>query len=488
MYDSSKRWLSRRLRGGRVLAAGVLFVGVLAARVTDGQPQEPEELPTLTIEGVRDETDEERVFLEVRATSESCFLGESVAVDVRFGIEEAFLEEKMIPLFRRALEVPVQLQGDWLATSRAAETRMRTVSFSVEGAVAHATRGQDELRERLRYTVFEHRLYVTPRAEGVVTLSAPLLRYAYATSFRTGFLTDPVPEDRFDAFVLGNEVTITVRELPLEARPDSFTGGFGEFTIRGRAEPREVTLGESLRLTLEVRGSGELDAIGAPRVHLPHFHLQASSEERRADACLFIYDLAPRRVGNREIDAIPFSFFDPAVGYRTIETKPIPIAVSAPPIDIRELKSVSTLPRESSAGELNRAVLYTVSFAPWLLAALVGLGVRRRNRPRPDALLLRVTPAADAFRRDGERPVDEALITFLAACLDEKETAVVSHDLGGRLAALGLPEGLARRASSLLDALQAPRYGGPVTAGAAEATDALVDEIEAAIARRGGRR
>ena len=65
---------------------------------------------------------------------------------------------------------------------------------------------------------------------------------------------------------------------------------------------------------------------------------------------------------------------------------------------------------------------------------------------------------------------------------------MVSHDLGRRLAEAGVPEGLAQRAPSLLDALQAPRYGGPVTAGAAEATDALVDEIEAAIARRGGRR
>ena len=476
-----------------------------------------QDVGTLPVDGARDVTAEEHAFLELETPRDTYFVHEPIRLRLRFGVDGRFLRANMIQLFRRHLDVPVQVQAPWLRDlpgTRALEPSTpgeegetggaRTLlSFALDDGLVEAAQVPDRVEDSRRFTVLEIERSYLPERPGELVIPAPLLRFAYATRFEEDFLGGRVAADRRDAAVYGRSLTLTILALPEEGRPPEFTGAVGDFSVRAEAEPRDPQVGGIFKLALHIQGEGNLDFLDPPRLDLlEDFHVYGKIDDKSEGRRTVTYDLAARRDDVMQVPSIAFTFFDPnpLAGYRTVRTEPIPLEVRPLPEsarreppgddargvvpgvnDIFEMKSVAALPPTGAPRSPSTALAAVVLLSPWLLALCLLTWLRGHARSQIDPDHARARAAAVAFRARAGQPgtdVAEAFAEFLAARLGCAPAAVIAPDLPARLEAAGVPTHLAGRAATLLDGLVAARYGGSPSAGGAAAVRALVDELE----------
>lgn len=350
---------------------------VLAAR---GEAQELSDLrlaEDLTSRGV--------VVLEHGGGRDTFVVGESFELALVVAIERAFLDEKLIQLFQRRLELPVQVQAPWLATLAGAE--LGPFAEPADGArlalgeeLVRARRLPDEEREGRAFARFELARPCRATRVGPLLLEAPVLRLAYAETFADDFLEGRVPRDRHDALVHGKARALTILPPPEEGRPIDFSGAIGSFTLSARASRTELTVGESLTLELEVAGSGDLSDALAPRLDgLAGLRVLGELVEREPTRLVARYDLSAEAPGKLTIPAQTYATFDtaPPAGYRTLTSAPLALHVTpaspteaAPPTGVNQDQApLSARPR----------------VLPWILGALafvtLALLLARRARP-----------------------------------------------------------------------------------------------------------
>ena len=115
---------------------------------------------------------------------------------------------------------------------------------------------------------------------------------------------------------------IAVEPLP-EGAPPAFDGAVGQFDVRGAVEADSVAVGDAVRLSVQVQGSGNLTTIGPPqRPSLPAFEVYDPTVEMEVDRQgralkglkTFTYTLVPRSPGTHEIPPFTFAYFDPEAG------------------------------------------------------------------------------------------------------------------------------------------------------------------------------
>lgn len=338
-----------------------------------GLPQE--------IARAEDVTDSGLAFTELVASRDTYLLGEPFALRLRFGVEREALRTRLVPLFQRPLDVPVQVFAPALERLEgvrflAPSTPETGASFVLDETIARATPTADEQRAGRTYAVFEYARDAVAIRTGEIVLDAPLLGFAHATRFRDDFVTGSVPLDRADVLVRGRALRLTILPLPEEGRPADFSGAIGRFAIRAQAEPRELEQGQSLKLSLAITGDGDLSSCAPPDLSgLEGFHLQGQLVERGAAELTVLYDLAPE-AGVASVPPIRFTCFDttPPAGYRTIETPPIPLTVHGP---------ASRPPASPASGTSSpRGRVSPYAIAGLLLAALaLCLVIARRRKP-----------------------------------------------------------------------------------------------------------
>jgi hypothetical protein len=430
-----------------------------------------------------------RAFIEIETPRASAWLGETVRVRLRFGFERDFLDDGVLQLFQRPLDVPAQVQASWLAESScatpvvpAAEDGPGNVTFALGDGIARARRSPEVLRGGVPCALFELERDFVLTCPGDWTLEAPTLRFAYATSFRVDAFGERTPADRLDATLTGMGLTLPVLPLPEEGRPAGFSGAVGSFSVAARTEPRALAVGDSLKLELVLSGEGDLTRCTVPRIDRAEgLRQQGWVDEMRDGARVVTYDLAALASGPTAVPGIEFSYFDPAPPgtYRTVSTDPIPLTVSG---------NVASAPRaEQSAAEgpERRRLLRMIALAVVLGGLLGGLlGWLRRRTPRldpaeTDGSKERATAQevlALAEKPDGE--LGHAFAEYLAQRLDCPVPAVIGPGLSARLQAAGIPAEKASAAAALLDELVAARYGGGPPAEAAQRARAAVEELE----------
>ena len=113
--------------------------------------------------------------------------------------------------------------------------------------------------------------------------------------------------------------TITVKPLPENGKPADFSGGVGNYKLYVSLSRNEVKADESITLTVEVAGSGNLQIIELPSPNLPS---SIESYEPKYKESINIktsgisgykrneYLLLPRFKGTYKIPALTFSYFD----------------------------------------------------------------------------------------------------------------------------------------------------------------------------------
>lgn len=292
-----------------------------------------------------------------------------------------FLRRSGIQIFEGSQYVPPSATGLW------AEELDSTEPTEV------VLEGGRFVAERVRTAFF-------PTGPGEFTIGEAHLRTTVAE--RGARRRDPFDlfgGDPFGFFRPGREirlatepVTLRVRPLPEEGKPDDFCGAVGRFTLASSADKTDLRTGDPVTFKLTLAGEGNVKVVDAPNLsHLDGFKVyesQSSETSRPKNGRIlgektWEYVLVPTIGGIGEIPSIHVSVFSPEKGaYETIATAPIPVSVQG-----------ATLDEALAAGEG---------------ADLAKERVRLRERD-----IRYVKPAPRALRRDGG-PV-AARPAFLAA-------------------------------------------------------------------------
>jgi hypothetical protein len=311
------------------------------------------------------------VSVAVESDRKEYWLGESIPVRVRIEIDAKFLKENAVPLTLRKTDVPVRLEAPWL---KGLPQGGGDATLAVNDDVSSARLEGDGAAS----TVLVLDRTLRPEKAGDLELSAPVLRFARASRFDEDPLGQRIALDRTEGSVKGTPLTIRVLPLPAEGRPAGFSGAVGKFTITATASPTEVEVGRSLHLGLVFGGTGDFAAVRAPRLDgLAGFHVVGWLDVGDGVRA-FTYELEPLSAEVKEIPSIAFDYFDPAppAGYRVARTAAIPLRV---------LPGASTPspPAEKPEEGLPPALVVLAIVVAVATALLVGIRLRRSNRPTP---------------------------------------------------------------------------------------------------------
>ncbi len=201
------------------------------------------------------------------------------------------------------------------------------------------TRSQGELGGRA-VPIFTLDLVVTPRKEGSLVIGPYRVACDEVVGQRArGFFDSPF-DDRSQTrrtITTGNALSLEVRPLPAEGRPDGFSGLIGRYSIEASAANAEANVGDPVPLTIVIRGPEPMPGLVPPDLSLqgdfestfrpaPEGWEAAPSGaegERR-----FITTVRPRSDAITQIPPIRLAYFDTSTGrYEVAESAPIALKV-----------------------------------------------------------------------------------------------------------------------------------------------------------------
>jgi hypothetical protein len=467
-----------------------------------------QETRELRLDVRKDMRGEELGWLEISVEPSRVYVHEPIRFKIAAGVHQGL---RLIQERARngQLYYDVEVQADWLVDFPAGEAIAApppsgSTALIVQGRMAIPVAVEpDHERGGERWLRFAYERSFLPTRIGTITLPAPLFRYHVLRKEGRqdifGTTRGGVTEQYY---AQGRPLTIEVLPIPEAGRPTPYYGAVGRFALEASLDRDQVKVGASVRLTLTVRGQGNLEFLRLPALDdLPGFHKLGQTEPRRdGEKVVVTYDLTPLSPEVREVPPIAWNWFDTTPGveaFQTVRTPALPLRVlplaegetllpaGAPAAkavtpgvdDIFDLPALDGPPvvvRPLPSWAWAAALL-----GPWLLAVGWSLWRRHRAARAADPVGRRARAAAKACRSRldrGEAPL-EALAGYLGDRLGVPAAAVIAPDLSARLVAAGLDASAAAAVVAAIERGTAARYGGgePFTA---EAVRALVRDLE----------
>lgn len=242
-------------------------------------------------------------FIEFINPRKFLFEGETVS-----GLLNLFIWDRL-PVSR--IERPPQKEGDAFSLTelrQPQEKRNQTkygktyTVFSWPTGLTAAIAGQQQIQ-------FNTSIRVRVKSRGNSPFTSPFFNDPFFGFGREESLT-----------VKSDLINIEVRELPMIERPDSFRGAIGKFSCRSIPDSDRVSLGDPIRLVVEITGTGNFSAMPAPvlnsnsnfKIGPPAFSFEGNEITMHEGKQLFEYILTPLKPGLISIPVITFSYFDPA--------------------------------------------------------------------------------------------------------------------------------------------------------------------------------
>jgi len=404
----------------------------------------------LTLKVVRDIRGEDLGYFEVRTGAAKVVEGQPFTLELRFGWEstQRYNYGNLSLPWWGALPGAIEVES--------AEPVRNAQPFTINDRLEIQAQELEPTAGRRNFLVTKTYL---PVRSGKLEFPTSFFEFGrYGTSRGGGFFSRSKKTESH--FVRAEPFMLEVVELPTEGQPFDFSGAVGTLDVRAMADTRDVVVGDSIKLTVDWLGAGNLEFFEAPDLGLiddfSGFRVYGATEEKRIDRRRVVYDLAPLTDEVVAIPPVPLTVFDPGRGvYDTIKSVPIPIRVRplARAISLgdeadqrfdRDILDIDTraLGSEPAAG--------IVPTDRWVVAALFGLpllwfGVRtevRRRRGDPGAPLeRRRRRARKRLARASAGEVGPAALLaafdgFLAARSRDPEEAWMGRKLAGSEAAL----------------------------------------------------
>lgn len=194
-------------------------------------------------------------------------------------------------------------------------------------------------------------------------------------------------------------VRITVKPLPVDNRPASFTGAVGHFSVQSSVDKQQLSTDQALTLKVSISGQGNVNLLNAPKVDIPATFEKYDpkvtdnidkNSNPLSGSRQFEFVLMPREPGDHTIPGVEFAYFDPASGsYKTLHTEPFTIHVTQGK-QIKSDKQDYSLGRNEladinpKAGNWTRHSQWFI-LSPWfwillLLPVLAAIGIVVYNR------------------------------------------------------------------------------------------------------------
>lgn len=301
-------------------------------------------------------------------------------------------------------------------------------------------------------------------------------------------------------------VTVNVKPLPEEGRPEIFDGAVGQFTLQCRAETTQISEGDPVTLEVVLKGLGNIRNAPKPRLPaLERFDEFDPTKEENIQVNLngvsgeivYHHVLVPHDAAANVIGPAEYAYFDPAEEkYVTLRTGPIQLEIAASQRPAfrgapgavggrrmitrvgEDFRFISVSPAALSTVNLalyQRASYWAVLFAPALVLA-AAWGVRRRMRyfaDNPGAAKSRKAPrlavkllagARDAIRgNDPARAyaaLSKAVTDFIGHRWNLAAAGMTSAELRAALEQRGIGAAEAERVVRALDEFDGARFSG----------------------------
>jgi hypothetical protein len=209
-----------------------------------------------------------------------------------------------------------------------------------------------------RYILVSFSTVLTPAKAGKLSIGPVPVTLAVSKQSRNrqrlGPLGMMMMEPAQEMSVTAPELEIQVKPLPVEGRPDGFSGAIGKFEFAATGTPDRVKIGEPVSMTLTIKGSGNFDRIGQPPLAEPEGWTTYSAKQKFDDGGnagtegVKTFELPVTPTAKRTaMPVFAFSFFDPeAAKYVTLKSAPAPLTVEGEP-----LAAVRPAPAEASRPE-----------------------------------------------------------------------------------------------------------------------------------------
>ena len=142
---------------------------------------------------------------------------------------------------------------------------------------------------------------------------------------------------RVNRTISAGKRTITVKPLPLEEKPDNFSGAVGAFNFNVSTNKSTLDANEALELKIKVEGTGNLKLFSIPSLTTPS-SIEKYDPEYKENVktnikgmygnILDTYTLVPQFKGKYPISPVKFVFFDPKTrAYKSVFSNEIIINV-----------------------------------------------------------------------------------------------------------------------------------------------------------------
>jgi len=185
-----------------------------------------------------------------------------------------------------------------------------------------------------RYEVIELKYILIPKKPGTYSIPAAGMRMTvYKRNRRDSFFDDPFFNigGGKPAYLSSNEIQLDVKNLPMQNRPDNFSGLVGRFDVKANLDPVEVKAKESATLTISVQGQGnvrqipdlKLADIKGLKIYQDKPQLNISKGESAISGeKIMKWAIVPEKSGKYIIPSMALAFFDPEKGlYRELKTE-----------------------------------------------------------------------------------------------------------------------------------------------------------------------
>lgn len=456
------------------------------------------------------ETDD--VKLRVFLSKNHCYTGEPVTLTARLYLRK--------DVRTAVFTLPALNRTDWfyVIDPKAAQKQgKKYYRIPVNNEEVIALQGQETLDGTLYSTVSFSKILI-PGKPGAFTLDQATVACEVLTGYRANQRRNPFGDEFFSDFFNTRQgvyqkvvapspaVDLTVRELPVQGRPDNFAGHIGQYGISATASPLEVSVGDPITLTITLSGPSYLEHVNLPPLeNQKNLARQFKIPEERATGeiqnhkKIFTQTIRALSADVTHIPAIQLPYFDTENStYKIAETRPIPLTVketrvvTAMDAEGRSLsaaqgRTVETWDRgiaynyeDASVLEDQRTGLQLIQTPAWTgaiaappvlyLMVLAVSAVIRRKKADPGALMARkafrrlsktlgaikkTEPAADETDR-----ILKALCQYLGARLGLSSFAIVYSDAAPALAEKGASSELLHDLEKIFTACEAGRYAG----------------------------
>jgi hypothetical protein len=309
-----------------------------------------------------------------------------------------------------------------------------------------------------------------------------------------------------DIFAVAKVITVKIKDVPHDGRPDTYIGAVGQFHLSAALTPRKpqvVRTGDPMTLVLSLSGEGSLETAKAPDlsknpVVVKHFKIYDATAQTKVGQRQFTYSLRPLTTELKEFPPVEASFFNPETEqFETVRSEAVPIEVVAS--DKLAARDIIASPNAPSAGgkeiETRREGIYgnatdwsrltnqSVEPAQWAAcwgAMLGGYGVlalvvtrvrrlggdlarkRRRSAAGAARQLLRKGRSEFAAGRDlaGAESLEEAFLGLVADWTNSPAAGMTAAEACRLLESMEIPADVVGNARDCLDQCEALRFGG----------------------------